>query len=209
MVLPTPGGQMSGFVSGSTRDRRVFSFRSVLSRHYVSDRSLALAGVVGPILFWAVLVILGQSQFAYNPYASDISLLALGTSGWIQTVNFVVFGLLSAAFQIGLQRAVAPGHLWGLINILAVGCGLALTAIAIFPTDRTGTWTLHGVIHLGVVAALGELMPSSCLATAAKVKSNHAWHGYARFSVAVGMLTGMLTVVLLVPGMKMAVPFHA
>ncbi len=160
-------------------------------------RAPALAGVVGPLLFWSVLTILGQTQFGYNPLSSDISLLALGSNGWVQTANFVIFGALIILFQEHVQRTVAPGKVWGVINVLAIACGLGLVSIAVFPTDRVGTWTIHGAIHLGVVAALALLLPLSCLATAARIRRDRAWRGYGAFSVLVGSLTSALTMVLL------------
>lgn len=160
-------------------------------------RGPALAGVVAPILFWSVLTILGHTQFGYNAFQSDISQLALGANGWVQTANFAVFGALVMVFQGGVQRTVAPGRVWGTINVLAMACGLGLVTIAVFPTDRVGTWTMRGAIHLGVVAALAVLLPLSGLAMAAHVRPDRAWRGYALFSVLVGALTSSLTLVLL------------
>lgn len=136
-------------------------------------------------------------QSGYNAFRSDISLLALGPGGWMQTANFVVFGILIVAFQGGVQRTVAPGRVWSAINIIALACGLGLVSIAVFPTDRVGTWTTSGTIHLGVVAALAALLPLSCLAMAVEVRPDPAWRGYCVFSVLVGVLTGLLTVTLL------------
>ena len=110
-------------------------------------------------MFWSVLTVLGQAQAGYSAFQSDISLLALGPSGWIQTANFVVFGVLIVAFQGGVQRSVAPGRVWGAINIIALACGVGLVSIAVFPTDRVGMWTIRGAVHLGVVAALAVLLP--------------------------------------------------
>jgi hypothetical protein len=166
-------------------------------RRFVHARGPAAAGVVAPVLFWSVLIVLGRTQPGYDPYKSDISQLALGTNGWVQTANFVIFAALIVAFQGGVQRIVAPGRVWGTINILAIACGLGLVAIAALPTDRAGTWTVHGAIHLGVVGALAVLLPLSCLGTAAHLKSDRAWRGYALFSVLAGALTGALTVLLL------------
>lgn len=171
--------------------------RSRPCKQFIYRRGPALAGVIGPILFWGVLVVLGQTQFAYNAVRSDISLLVLGTNGWVQTANFAVFGLFTLVFQVGLQRAVSPERPWGGINILAMACGLGLVSIAVFPTDRIGTWTIHGAIHLGGVAALAVLLPLSCLVAAGKMQPHRAWRGYALFSVLVGVLTGALTAILL------------
>lgn len=160
-------------------------------------RGPALAGIIGPILFWLALIVLGQTQSAYSALQSDISLLSLGANGWIQTVNFVVFGLLVMIFQTGLQRAVAPRRAWGALNILALAFGLGLLAIAVFPTDRVGTWTIHGIIHLGIVVALALVLPVICLMTAARLKPHASWRGYAEFSVLIGVVVAVLTIMLL------------
>jgi uncharacterized protein DUF998 len=166
-------------------------------RQFVRVRGPALAGIAGPVVFWSVLTLLGRMQAGYSAFKSDISLLALGPGGWMQTANFVVFGVLIAAFQGGVQRTVAPGRVWSAINIIALACGLGLVVIAAFPTDRVGTWTIRGAIHLGVVAALAVLLPLSCLAMAVEVRPNRAWRGYAVFSVLIGAVTSLLTVTLL------------
>lgn len=168
-----------------------------MSGQFVHVRGPALAGIAGPIVFWSVLTALGQTQTGYSAFRSDITLLALGPSGWMQTANFAVFGGLIVAFQRGVQRTVAPGRVWSAINIIALACGLGLVAIAVFPTDRVGMWTIRGAIHLGIVAALAVLLPLSCLAMAVEVRPDRAWRGYAVFSVVIGTLTGLLTVTLL------------
>jgi hypothetical protein len=164
----------------------------------VSLRAAALAGMIGPVVFWGVLILVGLARPGYNPAGSQISVLALGVNGWVQTASFVVFGLLILVFQAGLLRAVAPGNAWRLLNVLAISPGLALISLAVFPTDRTGgLWTVHGEIHLGVVGAMAILLPLSCLAAAQEMKSNHAWRGYARFSVLIGAATSACAVALL------------
>ena len=164
---------------------------------FLRARGPAVAGIAGPILFWSVLIILGRVQPAYNAVTHDISLLAIGDEGWTQTTNFIVFGLSIIVFQRGLVEAIAPGRAWGSMSILAFASGLALVAMAIFPTDPPGTWTAHGAVHLGVVAVLALLLPIVCFMAAAKVKRLAPWRGYARFTILTGMLTGMMTLVLL------------
>lgn len=164
----------------------------------VSLRAAALAGVIGPTVFWCVLIVAGLARPGYNPSGAEISLLALGSNGWVQTASFVVFGLLIVVFQAGLLRAVAPGSIWRPLNVLAISPGLALVSLAVFPTDRTGgIWTIHGEIHLGVVGAMAILLPLSCLAAAQEMKSNQAWRGYGQFSVLIGAATSACAVALL------------
>lgn len=166
-------------------------------KQFLREYGPGLAGLVGPPLFWTVLTILGQTQPAYNAFRHDISLLALGPYGWTQTANFVVFGLSIIVFQRGLQKAVSPGEAWGPITVfLALSSGLALVAMAIFPTDPPGTWTVRGTVHLGIVIVLAGLLPTVCFVTAGKVKRHPAWRGYAPFTMLTGVVTGILTLIL-------------
>ena len=166
-------------------------------RWFLRGYGPAIAGIAGPVLFWSVLTILGQAQPAYNPFRFDISLLVLGPDGWMQTANFIVFGLSIILFERGLQEAVVPRRPWGPMSMLAIASGLALVTMAIFPTDPPGAWTIHGAVHLGVVAVLALLLPVACFVTAGEVKRHPSWCGHAGFTILTGILTGTLAVVLL------------
>jgi Protein of unknown function (DUF998) len=157
-----------------------------------------LAGLFGPPFFWTVLTILGQSQPAYDALRYDISLLALGPYGWTQSANFVIFGLSIIVFQRGLEEALAPGEARRPLTVfLGFASGLALVAMAIFPTDPPGTWTARGTVHLAIVATLAVLLPTICFATAGRLRRHPVWRGYAGFTMLTGAATGILTLMLL------------
>ena len=44
----------------------------------------------------------------YSPIAEPVSALEAGPNGWVQQVNFVVFGVLTIAFALGLHRGLRP-----------------------------------------------------------------------------------------------------
>ncbi len=83
-------------------------------------RRAALGGIIGPIMFGFIVVVLTILQYdfmvglGWRPFAdSDVpwpSGLALGPYGWLQVANFVLFGLLLIVFAIGLHRGVAAGR---------------------------------------------------------------------------------------------------
>jgi hypothetical membrane protein len=67
----------------------------------------AWAGLVGPVLF--TLTWVGQELARieeYSPIEETISALEAGPNGWIQQVNFVIFGVLSMVFAAGLYRVL-------------------------------------------------------------------------------------------------------
>lgn len=166
-------------------------------RLFLRGHGPALAGIAGPILFWSVLIVLGQLQPDYNAFRFDISLLVLGPNGWTQTANFIVFGLSIILFQRGLQEAVLPKKTWGPMSVLALASGLALVAMAIFPTDPPGLWTTRGAVHLGIVAVLALFLPVTFFVTAGEVKRHPSWRRHAGFTALTGFLTGILALMLL------------
>ena len=95
-------------------------------------RLLALCGIVAPISFTTVVVVLGSIQPGYSHLSQTIS--SLGDIGApnaaIQNINFVVTGMLTLAFALGLQRGIGDGKgskvgpalvaLWGM-GLIASG----------------------------------------------------------------------------------------
>ena len=109
----------------------------------------ALAGTVGPVLFFGVLLIEGAVRPGYRPLRDTISELSLGPRGWIQTANFLVFGILFLVFARGVKaslddsRAARLGAtLLSLIGLGVLGCGL-FRAEPWPPSSMSPTGLLH------------------------------------------------------------------
>jgi Protein of unknown function (DUF998) len=69
--------------------------------------ALAWAGIIGPVLF--TVVFLAQEALRrgeYDPVAEPVSALEAGPNGWVQRLNFLIFGLLTMAHAIGLHRGM-------------------------------------------------------------------------------------------------------
>ncbi|MEO8972514.1 MAG: DUF998 domain-containing protein [Ktedonobacteraceae bacterium] len=65
-------------------------------------------GIIAPVLFAAVFTIDGLLKSGYSASDEAISYLDLGTSGWIQRANFILFGLLLLVFLVGYVRRMRP-----------------------------------------------------------------------------------------------------
>jgi hypothetical protein len=62
--------------------------------------ALATAGLVGPIVFTALVIVQGAIQPNYSHVALPISALEAGPSGWL---NFLLLGGLMGMFAIGMH----------------------------------------------------------------------------------------------------------
>jgi hypothetical protein len=132
----------------------------------------AITGMVGPILFTVAFFVQGLFRLEeYDPVAEVVSALEAGPGGWVQQVNFFVFGLLTIAFAVGLHLGLRPTRL-GLVGpSLLVLSGMALVWAAAFPLreDAAGLTYDPGLHFVGggsyfLSSALGLIVVSRRLA---------------------------------------------
>jgi hypothetical protein len=161
-------------------------------------RFLIAGGAIGPLLFIIVLLIEGATRPGYSAWHNYGSSLSLSDQGWMQMANFIVCGLLTLGFAIGLRQVFRTGRgsVWGplLLGIF----GLALIVAGIFVTDSglgyppgthsSGPQTLHGTIHgvAGLIAFSSVAIASFVLAR--RFAGDPNWKGWAVYSVITGVL---------------------
>jgi hypothetical protein len=157
---------------------------------------LLYAGVIGPPLFIIVFITEGLTRPGYSAWRNYVSQLATGPGGWVQVVNFFVFGTLVLCFALGLRMAIKgkPGSIGGPILMGLFGVALLIAGAFVtdpglgYPVGARQVHTAHGVIH-----ALAGLAAFSLLAAASFVM---AWHfgseagsrRWTLYSLAVGTL---------------------
>lgn len=131
-------------------------------------RALLWCGVVGPVLFTLAYVVEGATRAGYDPIRDPVSSLALGDLGWTQTVNFLVAGMLFAAFAAGLWLSGQGKALPVLVGVAGVG----LLGAGVFVTDPVSPYPpgtpipqtpttlglLHDLFSLGVFFGLPVAM---------------------------------------------------
>jgi hypothetical membrane protein len=124
----------------------------------VKTKTLLSCGVIGGPLFVAAFLVEGATRANYDPLRHPVSSFALGDSGWTQSANFIVAGLLTLAFAAGLRRALrsGKGSTWGplLVGVWAVGllgAGVFVTdPVSGYPPgapDRLAGYSWHGALH--------------------------------------------------------------
>ena len=167
-------------------------------------RWLLTGGVMGPVLFVLVFLVLGWTRSDYDPVRHFVSTLSLTDEGWQQIANFVITGILFICGGVGLRRAMrdGPGSRWG--PILIGLSGVALVLAGIFVTDpangyppgapagipTTSSW--HGTIHdfASLFVFLG--LPIASFVVARRFRGDGS--PWALYSVGsgVGMLAGFV-----------------
>jgi hypothetical protein len=110
-------------------------------------RRLLALSVAGIALYVVLDVVAQLLPPHYSPISQAESDLAVGPYGYVMTVNFVVRGLLSFAFLLGLLGATGLGKTARVGLILLAIWGAGAFILAAFPTDVGTVVTVHGTIH--------------------------------------------------------------
>jgi hypothetical membrane protein len=173
-------------------------------------RVAAWAGILGPILFTAGFLLQEAFRKAeYSPLAEPVSALEAGPNGWIQQLNFVVFGVLTIIFAVGLDhgiRRTRSGHVGPvLLGVSGVGCLLA----AAFPLreDSAGvTYDPGGHIVAGLVFFLSSAV--GLIVLSRRLRRDDRWRGLPRYAAGAGALALMGFVLMSAFVMPEDAPLH-
>jgi hypothetical protein len=83
--------------------------RASVSDERRANRLLLACGVIGPPLFVMVFLVEGATRPGYSAWRHYVSQLSLGEGGWMQIANFLLCGLTSLCFALGLRRTLQGG----------------------------------------------------------------------------------------------------
>lgn len=167
---------------------------------------LAVSGILGPILFTIVWVVLGSIQPGYDHLTQTISELgAVGAPNAIimNAIGIVPAGLLIVAFALGLHRGISGEKRSKIGPALLALVGVGVVALGIFPGDPAELESFTTLMHVwvGILLSLFGLWLAP-LVIARRLKEDIRWQSYRRYSLATGaVLLGLLGLTLAVsPG---------
>ena len=164
------------------------------------NQRLIAAGLLGPLLFSVVALVDGFTKPDYSAIHNTISELALGAHGWVQSANFLLFGVLLIAFAAGLRQLFPTGRASVFGPLLLGLSGLGLIVSGIFPTDPISTTsnTLAGTIHNMAALLVFSTQSAACFVYARRFRQEPAWRGYGLYSVITGVITPVLFIAFVV-----------
>lgn len=151
------------------------------------------------ILFIGIVIVLGFITPGYNHLHHTISRLAVEKYGWVQTLNFLQFGItvfLSGLLISSVIASKASQRLWLMIFTLS---SLMWLTMALFPTDKVeesqvmlSELSLNGIIHLGGVFTVFLLFPFGVHALSRSLTQEPPLSKYARFTSLCGYTVSLL-----------------
>lgn len=158
---------------------------------------LLTCGTAGSSLFMLTYLIEGATRPGYSAWQQAISALSLGPGGWVQQVNFIVFGAISICMAFVTHKLLKGGRGATWYPILRALDGLGLLVDGIFSQDPAGypqgaastAATLHGEIHLIFAFICITSMALSFVVLARRFAGDPYWRGWAASAVITGLLT--------------------
>ncbi len=158
--------------------------------------ALAAAGIAGPIMFAVVALVQSLLRPEHSLVADPISALAAGPSGWVQDVNFLVFGSLMIAYAIGLHLGVRPTR-WGMVGLaFLVLSGVGLVWAGLFPsTDATSARWDDRVLHIIAFPMTFLGAGIGLIVTSRRMAGDPRWRSVATYALATGIAVLLLLLV--------------
>ena len=165
--------------------------------HVLERRSvisvLAAAGIAGPVIFAGLALVQSLLRPEHSLMAHPISALAAGPSGWVQDVNFFLFGSIMIAYAIGLHLGVRPIR-WGVVDLaFLVLSGLGLMWAGLFPaTDASGAFQEDQVLHVPgfIMTFLGAGI--GLIVMSRRMARDPRWKSLATYALATGIAVLLL-----------------
>jgi hypothetical membrane protein len=147
-------------------------------------RGVALAGMIAPPGFFAVMMLLGLVTPGYDWVARYGSELSLGRLGWIMIANFIALGVVELAMAVALGRTIGDRFSGRVATAAIALLGAAFVVAGAFVTDPlklvAGVHTWHGIVHgLMAVVIFFIATPIAGLAMARRSRSRRRFAIYS------------------------------
>jgi hypothetical membrane protein len=133
----------------------------------------------------------------YDASQQPISALSLGPGGWVQEVNFVVFGILLVLSAVGWRQLLMPGRASIGFPLVQSLNGLCLIVVGFFSQDPAPGYppgavpaapSVHGTVHTVAAYVLFLALACGCIVFARRFAIESQWRGWATYSLVTGIL---------------------
>jgi hypothetical protein len=175
-------------------------------------RLLAPAGIAGPAIFTALVIVQGVLQPDYDHIRLPISALAAWPLGWIQQANFLVLGLSLIAFAAGLHKGIRPAK-----SASQGAAGAALVAMGGVGVIVSGafSWTfVDGVLTEPAPHVVGAITAFAStglglVRLSRRMSTDPGWRDLATYTKATGLAVLVLFVAVGFFAVGDGTPLHA
>jgi len=160
---------------------------------------LALAGIIGPIVFLMTNLTTTFTAHGYDLLRSSISSLAWSPMGWLQSIGFLTVGIFVEIFAAGLFFSIRAKRGFGIGIGLLVYLGFGMLLLGAFAEDLAGTpHTVEGIIHIIAAISVFTSFPFASLLIAASLRRDFYWQGLYIYTIVATCLAAAFVVCYLI-----------
>lgn len=159
---------------------------------------LAICGIIAPISYTIIVIVLGFLWSGYNHVTQFISELGgVGAPNAIvmNTAGFALTGILITIFALGLHSGINEGSGSKTGPALVAVYGLGMVATGFFPWDKANLASFTSIMHLVVGWTSWIAMTLAPLFIARRLKNDSQWKSYRLYSLATGLVTAVTIVI--------------
>lgn len=156
---------------------------------------MVLFALFSPIVFVAVVTILGFITPGYNHLNHTISRLAIEKYGWIQTLNFLQFAYGLVLTGLSIARSMQKTESRRIIKTVFTFTASILILAAFTPTDPIenirfsfSRLTPTGIIHVGTVIVFLLISPLGISRLVRALESEPHYRGFGMITALVGFV---------------------
>lgn len=154
---------------------------------------MALCGIIGPIIYSIVVIIIGHLRPSYDHITQHMSVL--GESGGPNAIvmniaGLALLGILMIAFSFSLHLGIKKSKYSKFGSILIAVAGAALMGSAFFPCDpRCVNISFTGKMHdvFGTIPAIAIILALLLISNAMKLDIR--WQNYRAYTSVTSILT--------------------
>jgi hypothetical protein len=170
--------------------------KTIMNQRQIS----AWAGMIGTTLFVMIFTLEGWYRPGYKPLEMFVSALSLGSRGWIQILNFIIFGALLFVFSRGVAAEFPNGKAsrGGLIILTTIAICYFLSGPFVMDPANTprNQMTFHGTMHGLFGGIVFTLMPISCFVFLRRFREDLKWQFLQWWTLGLGLISALGVVLL-------------
>lgn len=129
-----------------------------------TSRHLAFAGIVGPVVWWLLVIVNGAITPEYSHLSDYISTLGAvdAPHAFVQVINFAVLGSAILALTLGIHHWFGDGRRPRFGTFLLGMFGFGVILAGVFPEDPAAPGSLSNVLHnlvsiIAFIAGIGGI----------------------------------------------------